>query len=565
MTHHFSRLGLYIVHVSVLLLCFGCQSTETGGRFRSPMWVEVALFPLDADAPLSHERLPQWGWNAGFGGEMYGPGIYSYFGCLVGPGSPVDFPEGLGWLVELDEWEVEPFFASAEGGIEGVQLGCYPDKVQWQDPRWQDIRWLRVLNGAIVRPPAQFRSLEFYEGEAFIDATPLGKAMAASPNLVSLHLTPRYTPDGEDRMDLPTGMDVTSLVLEWYELHDADSLAALVSWRKLTTLTLVGSGISAPAITALGQCPSLRTIRLIDCEMSEGTVAALAQVPGFEELVVSDFNLLEDFPSLAEELKSLPHLKRLAISGNGDGQPILDAVGTLTELKFLWLDNEFAHGDFSPLADLTDLQSFILESSGGNRVAEIVDALRSARDLEQLIISGWADEEEVVDDDLISLAETFPNLRDLRLARYIDMTDRGLAALCQLEHLEILGVESYHPVSPEALAGLEQLPNLRHLEIGQVDNAGAQQIGQLTQLESLTIAGELDDEGVVPLLAIQGLKYLDMDRTAITVEGVKQLASLRMLQMISALNLTPWYEIDEGISATFSSRMLFFDVGDSED
>lgn len=575
---HIAIMGLFLVLCSLFA---GCDLAPREAGFTGTSATAVFVFPPGCDADLSAAQLRSAIWLKGFT-RGHGPREWMADVAENYPGRCIEFPTETPWEVIVEAEDVAAFFASVQGRVEGLSLGRdgFHD-LNWDDPRWQEVRWLDCGSSRPENPPTQFRSLQAYRGRRFTEDSPLCQALKNSPKLTSLHLLSGARDDSWFAK-LPGGMTVESLTLSEFEEWGTPSVAPLSTWPELVTLTYFESDLSLDMIRGLGQCAELRNVRFYDCEVPEGAIAALAELPAIEELIIVNCEL----PSTAAvELEALPQLKRLAIDVDKTTPGLIEAIGRLDGLELLWITyTSLPTAELGMLGDLAGLRSFKCDYDGPDfshspeepSVREVIDAIASSgRGLEQLSIRharDWKDAPAVMTDaDAALLVEIFPNLRDLRLPLEVAITDAGLASLCELDQLEVLAVRSTGSLSTEVLAGLESLPNLKHLEIGQVDNAGAAEIGKLTQLESLVISGSMDDEAVASLLRIKGLEYLDVNETRITVEGVRQLAGLRMLRRITAIGFI-WWECrddrergDDEVLGLFSSKMLLFEVGDESE
>jgi hypothetical protein len=101
-----------------------------------------------------------------------------------------------------------------------------------------------------------------------------------------------------------------------------------------------------------------------------------------------------------------------------------------------------------------------------------------------------------------------------------------MAHLREAPHLTLLNVHS-RGVTSAGLANLQFLAQLRRLRL-ELENyhptdADLQCVEPLSQLEELTLIGDITDAGLLRLRRLTKLKYLNVRHTLVTQDGVEDL------------------------------------------
>jgi Leucine-rich repeat (LRR) protein len=242
---------------------------------------------------------------------------------------------------------------------------------------------------------------------------------------------------------------------------------------------------------------------------------------------VNDFELID--------LASLPHLERLDLSHTritDEGMLHLKSAVNIRELNLYYAELVTDQG-MSAIRNWTKLKRLNLR---GTRVAngtlEIVSRLTQ---LEALDIANT----QVTDngmDQLIALV----NLKELALGRSrVGESDLGfLRMLPSLTMLDLSGARptppdmgnakrrpaAVPPIPQKTIEALAQLKNLRTLKLG-FSGVSATDLKTLSSLESVEKLGleecvRVDDRAAAELAHWKGLKYLDLQATNVTAQGI---------------------------------------------
>jgi hypothetical protein len=559
--------GLLTSLMIVAACLVGCEPGACEDTYVVALASDIDMVPANRHDAVSSAWLEEASWAVGFYPQIHNRLESAFDAATITPDTILVVPASVVWVTRLRrEGDITTLLSARGGGVPGI--ASWDDALTIGGGAWQKVRWLS-LSTAPESCPSELASLEWYDGPAYSEGVDIMGMLGHSPELRVLRLWPMYP---WDPFELPSGMGVEALSLYRFDLSDPERSADLATWPRLTTLTLDHCVLSNEMIEQLSRCSSLQNLRLYNCDIPEGGIAALADIGSLAELIV-----IADVPDLpatfAAELATLSNLTRLVLHIGHGGADVYAAIGSLTDLEVLWLLDTGSPSDVivAMLDQLPNLRSLVCEQtvfSAACPPAAILRSLESAERLEQLIIDTVGSPAGVppIDDaDAAYLAETFPELTDLRLLwNTASLTDHGLESISQLAKLRTLSVGRFSHFSETGLAALQSLPELRHLEIGGIDNMGMVQVGQLTQLASLAVAGPLDNMAVEDILKIEGLTYLDIEQTSITVDGVRMLVPLRMLRRLDALPGTRAIDVPDVIRSEFSPRMLIYNVGHPE-
>lgn len=173
---------------------------------------------------------------------------------------------------------------------------------------------------------------------------------------------------------------------------------------------------------------------------------------------------------LMVRLKSLPHLKRLYISGKQVNEDSLDIIGSLADLETLAMwDAPVSDAGMRSVGGLKNLRSLVIQNAG------------------------------LTDADL-----------------------RHLASLTNLEELALYG----NKITDAGLAHLGGLTGLKHLELNspEITDAGLPHLKRMTRLEVLDLrSSRVSDAGLDHLAGLKSLKMLWLPGTGVTIGGTNAL------------------------------------------
>jgi len=123
---------------------------------------------------------------------------------------------------------------------------------------------------------------------------------------------------------------------------------------------------------------------------------------------------------------------------------------------------------------------------------------------------------------------------------YTDITARGIQQIEKLKSLETLVIAG--KLDDAGLAVISKLPSLKYLYIqhqSQITNAGMRHLDRLKGLEELVISGDMvGDEGLVHLSKLPRLRYLKLHGQRFTDEGMIHLRKIPNLKSLQVYRLT---------------------------
>lgn len=185
-----------------------------------------------------------------------------------------------------------------------------------------------------------------------------------------------------------------------------------------------------------------------------------------------------------------------------------------------WLLSTLGHDHFHSVVQFSTFKPSGVDSSRQLHAREMLRYLSGLPRLQVLELHLTP-----VDDESLKTISELKQLRRLKLARAMDVTDEGVLSLSQLRSLEHLEMNYSHLTdrSAKAISGLENLEILS-LE-GQFSEESLQHIRQLKSLRKLTLVGfqgtEVGDEGIVHLRSMTRLKELALWRLPIAENGIR--------------------------------------------
>ncbi len=293
--------------------------------------------------------------------------------------------------------------------------------------------------------------------------------------------------------------------------HCDDSLASLSpiwkSFAHLESLHTVGMSVGRRGFDALASLPNLRALDLC---IEEAGVSQMDRLTTVEELSLAGTGV--DGVVLGQ-LGALPRLQSLVLRDtlvNDDDCGRLRDLRSLEDLT-LW-NNPIAGQGLAALADIKGLRTLGLHGE------EVTDATLShiaqLTNLTQLDLSGTA-----ITDAALSHIERLANLTQLSLSR-TGITDLGLAHVAKLTRLRVLLLTANTKITSGGIARLKPLNDLRVLEVG----------------------GEhIDDECAAHLCCLPRLRFLDVWRTHMTIDGLLQLQAMKSLDClcVTAMRFNP--------------------------
>lgn len=267
--------------------------------------------------------------------------------------------------------------------------------------------------------------------------------------------------------------------------------------NRIVAVNLRGSWINdGDEMTRLAELPHLETLDLSHTRITDEGLLRLKRAPKIRNLSLFYAEWITDQGMTA--IRDWKHLKRLNLRGARISDGTLELVGKITGLEAL----DIAH------TSVTD------------------------NGLEHLI--------------------TLVHLKELAMGRG-RLTNKSLGILRMLPTLTSLDLSGARPAPPdmagnraagpgipeEALRAMAELKELRALKLGHtsIGGAGLRMLSALDKVEKLGLEGcrRIDDAAAAELVNWKSLKYLDLQDTQVTHEGVEALRKARPGLAILAL------------------------------
>jgi hypothetical protein len=265
----------------------------------------------------------------------------------------------------------------------------------------------------------------------------------------------------------------------------------------------------------------------------------LGMVPAYEGrnvvgLQVAPLRILGLLDDRLKELKRLPHLRRLALRRVWITDAGLAHVAEITQLEELKIGLTRCHDPH------VDLREFFGPIKRG-RYSSVEEAEQKWRD-ELLAGKVLIRNTQITDDGMLHLL----HLRSLRILSLegTSVGDRGLARLASLPLLEELDLQNTC-VTDEGLKSLASFPRLERLMLANmryVSCQGLRRVARVRTLRELQVPDDTDDDAMKMLLPLKNsLRRLDVSRSQITIEGVRELqAALPECEIDTFGSRPPW-------------------------
>jgi len=247
------------------------------------------------------------------------------------------------------------------------------------------------------------------------------------------------------------------LVLDESNITD-DGLVFLQNLRDLRRVSLVRTPITDDGMPRLAHLDQLKTLILDSSYQVTGRgLSALAHLPQLEELSVLDTTL---------ELKEL-----LGLSAKRTSLQINSSHGVLGNLKLALSGTEITDDGLLRLHDADQLVGLELPSRITDRGFRHLHGLSRLR---FLVASGT----DLTDKGLADVVQRLPLIEELDLSGCQQLTDRGLAQLSALKHLNELKLDRT-ATGPNALNAIAKSARLKLLSLDGCHNVDDAAIGEL--------------------------------------------------------------------------------------
>ena len=302
-----------------------------------------------------------------------------------------------------------------------------------------------------------------------------------------------------------------SLELRGNDLTDLTPLAGLTN-LKVLRLSGSGSGVNNPNLQDLTPLSGLKKLETLVIP-GNSQIRDLTPISGLTEL--REFSMSGDSSAGAYQiddlspLSNLTNLERLSVTISGVDS--LEPLRNLKKLTYLYINGEGAYKDFSPLSELTELQTLRLIGKGNSQMApgdlQFISGMTKLKTLELYFddtlslrgIEGLTALETVTlmyhngDDAFCVDIEALSGLTNLKeLTLCVDHRVLDLSPLIPLQNLRALTLfcegSDWSKPSLTDLTPIGQLSNLQSLALYERNITNISPLQNLSNLQNLLIA-----------------------------------------------------------------------------
>lgn len=340
-------------------------------------------------------------------------------------------------------------------------------------------------------------------------------------------LFPNITPAGLEAISqLP---ELQELTVERGNQIDDAALRSLSRLKSLKSLSLHHTRATGTGLIHLWSLPNLKKLDISGVDLSDGGISTIGELKQIESLSLAGNKLTSN---CLRQLQGLPALKELSLSHYRPyaaplNYPVQARITDeafrdlrdLNQLQTLRLTGlEISDASFADISGINSLQCLEIRCDWitGNGIRDFASLVS----LRELTLSSLR-----LDHNYIGDLQSCQNLKSLRFNVRKDVPLSTLGDLKQLEELTIHGYSN-----DQALAGIAPLTNLKTLSLhGSFSDKGIKHLQHLAQLEELTLAtsyrggGRITDACLIHLRNLKNLKKLRFQNTKVSSEGAKKL------------------------------------------
>ena len=220
------------------------------------------------------------------------------------------------------------------------------------------------------------------------------------------------------------------------------------------------------------------------------------------------------------------------------GDEVLAYLKDLTDLTSLGINGaRFTPAEFAKLKELPPLRSLMLTQVTDNQLA----SLRGWSGVEEIGLTGTT-----FSDSGLESISNLPKLRQLMIfGRHgtesnANITDAGIAALKNLENLQLLALNFCPKVKGTGFADLSQLPKLETVVVHglSLDKAGMAALASLPHVKMLAFdVPQLPSDAFAPLAKLQSIEQLSLNNAeSFDDQAAAFVSKLRSLQQLGLFN-----------------------------
>jgi len=323
------------------------------------------------------------------------------------------------------------------------------------------------------------------------------------------------------------------LAIQNAALND-DYFAPLKSLSSLKKLRLQrgfrgdsGNNFTDISLAALSQIKSLESLELYYGHFTDKGLERLSELNKLRTLVIPNCHSFTD--AGLEYLIQLANLEHLNIGSGGLTDDGMVVIGQLTSLKELKLFNNryITNRGLSRLAGLNSLEK--LDLWVPKVTANGLNHLNTLSNLTKLVVQGGYAKDKEPDDTVLNI-ENLDRIEQLQVPVFCN---EDLACLAKLSNLRRLEIDNRGVLTNKGIAKLKSLTYLNVLEItnAHLTDDGLKHISDMKKLDSLTISGDITEQGLHHLEGLKALTYLRI----ITPKNINPEAIQRLIDIIPNL------------------------------
>jgi len=304
-----------------------------------------------------------------------------------------------------------------------------------------------------------------------------------------------------------------------------EDLELISKLTDLKELKIYGPGVTDESVKHLLTLVNLTSYASENADITGAGLETLCQLQSISKLAIRRSGQLVDADMI--HLKNLPNLRYLTLLYNSLGDPAMEIISTIPNMRLLDIRGCLNVGD----AGVTNIATMDTLVALKLRNAMVTDAgLGELKALTSLTSLAIEDAFSVSDYGLAALKE-MPQITELTLVRSYGVSDMGL----------------------ENLAGLTGLKKLSLRDISSLNGSGLVHIAGATELYQLDLSETyVNDEGLAHIKGLTKLTYLNLWHTQVTDAGladtVANFSELKFLGLRGINNIS-----NEGVLTVIAS------------
>ena len=226
----------------------------------------------------------------------------------------------------------------------------------------------------------------------------------------------------------------------------------------------------------------------------------------------------------AEQLKGLRRLKSLQFIGLDDctiDDEGAQVIGSLTTLDELWLSGKgLTDRGFKALGTLVNLKLLYVEEAP-NLTDDALSLLKSLPRLRRLNLNWW---EKLTDEGMKHIGG-LAGLAELELASLTKVTDAGIGCLEGLKSLKSLEIRYQENLSKRSAVSISKMASLQDVTLYSIDDSWLPELAKLQSLPFLCAyqSNGITNPGLMALKGMKNLRRLNVHSENITGAGLESL------------------------------------------